>query len=81
MRGDEWRRSPPWQSCSLDSLSDEWLRRMQVWTNDFRELEQVIAEAGGSDDKVQASLQERASSDKGHHRVINGLLFGSICDR
>jgi hypothetical protein len=53
----------------------------QVWINDFRDLEQVFSDAAGSDDKIQANLQERASTDKGHARIVNGLLFGCICDR
>lgn len=54
---------------------------VQVWMMDFRELEQLLLDAGGSDDKLQAALQERASSDKGHMRIVNGLLFGIMCDR
>ena len=53
----------------------------QMWSMDFRELEQILAEAGGSDEKVQTGLQERVSSDKGHMRIVNALLFGILSDR
>jgi hypothetical protein len=48
---------------------------------DFRELEQILAEAAGSDEMIQTALQDRVSSDKGHMRIVNGLLFGILTDR
>jgi hypothetical protein len=60
---------------------DEIDETEQVWSGDFKELEDVLLKAGKDDEMVQAELHEKCQQPAGHQHMIQALVFGMICDR
>ena len=42
----------------------------QVWSGDFKELEDVLQKAGKDDEMVQAELHEKCQQQAGHQHMI-----------